>query len=124
MADVYRMEVTGQIPGHVLMRVSFGKPAGNDEIVRAIQEELPELLLRGMNPKLRKGDILWFDGPMSASAAAVITSHVVALECGVALRDLRLEQSGMAKQYVLVRSFTPNYEDLRVYPHPQNETAE
>jgi len=79
-----------------LMKVGFGDPASNDQIVKDVSQMLKDMVLPG-------GPILKINGPASLPVAVVISHAVTHLYGAVAVWDPKLSK------YVVSVSHNPTY---------------
>jgi CRISPR-associated protein Csx3 len=84
----------------ILLRVCFGEPAQNDQIVRDAVSRLTELIQSGG----LEGSLLRVNGPMSMPVAFALAHGVGHLFGAVAIYDPKL-----GGKYVVSISHDPNY---------------
>lgn len=72
---------------HSVLRVGFGDPAQNDQIVRDVHERLAEMVA---NRALRGGPIIRINGPASLPVACVLTHALAHIYETVAVFDPKL----------------------------------
>jgi CRISPR-associated protein Csx3 len=82
MGDTYRISAEAT-PTGVLLRLSFGTPAQNDEIVRDAVLALSSLKLQG-------GETVFFNGPASLPVACALAHGVAHLFKEVAVFDPKM----------------------------------
>jgi CRISPR-associated protein Csx3 len=82
MGDTYRISAESTLSG-VLLRLSFGTPAQNDEIVKDAVAALESLALTG-------GQTVFLNGPASLPVAVAITHGVAHLFQEVAVFDPKM----------------------------------
>ena len=82
MANAYRITAEPHADG-VLLRLAFGEPAQNDQIVRDAVAALRDLHLEG-------GQTVYLNGPASLPAACAIAHGVVHLFKEVAVFDPKM----------------------------------
>ena len=70
-----------------VLRIGFGAPAQNDEIVKDVEGRLEEMMLDG---ELTGGGTLKINGPASLPVAIVITHNVVHLFDAIACFDPKM----------------------------------
>ena len=85
--------------GNVL-KVGFGDPAQNDQIVRDAEKRCDELIASG---ELAGGDVIRVNGPASLPVAMVLCHKVAHLYGAVACFDPKLAK------YVVAISHNPSY---------------
>lgn len=82
MGDTYRISAE-QMPAGILLRLSFGTPAQNDQIVRDAVLALGECKLTG-------GQTVYLNGPASLPVACAIAHRVSHLFTEVAVFDPKM----------------------------------
>lgn len=83
-----------------VLRLSFGTPAQNNQIVKDVVARLEEMEVAG---ELSGGDVIKFNGPASLPVAMVLCHKVAHLFGAVACFDPKLAK------YVVSVSHTPEY---------------
>jgi CRISPR-associated protein Csx3 len=96
----YHIRVEGDI-----LRIGFGDPAQNDQIVRDAAARLDELLDSG---ELKGGALLKINGPASIPVAFVLAHRLGHLFGAIAVYDPKLRTSTQ-DQYVVVITHNPAY---------------
>lgn len=91
----YQIELQGNV-----LKVGFGEPAQNDQIVKDAAARLAELVDKG---ELKGGKLLKINGPASLPAAFVLTHGVSHLYGAIAVWDPKLSK------YVVAISRNPDY---------------
>jgi CRISPR-associated protein Csx3 len=89
-----------------LMRIGFGEPASNAEIVRDVEELLNDLRNSGalQGGALQGGALLKINGPSSLPVMAVIIHKVVHLYGAIGIYDPKL------KKFVISVTHDPAYQ--------------
>ena len=82
-----------------ILRISFGVPSANDQIVKDAFARLDEMIKTG---ELGSGGLLKINGPASLPVAMVLAHKVAHLFAAIACFDPKLEK------YVVVISHSPN----------------
>jgi CRISPR-associated protein Csx3 len=91
----YKIEIVGGI-----LKVGFGQPAQNDQIVKDAETRLDEMIANG---ELAGGKVLRVNGPASLPVAMVIAHSVGHLYGAIACFDPKLSK------YVVAISHSPTY---------------
>ncbi|WP_013324926.1 CRISPR-associated protein Csx3 [Gloeothece verrucosa] len=92
----YHIELEGDV-----LKIGFGTPAQNDQIVQDAAKRLQEMIQQG---ELKGGKILKINGPASLPVACVITHKVAHLYGAIAVYDPKLGK------YVVCITHDPNYQ--------------
>jgi CRISPR-associated protein Csx3 len=87
-----------------VLKVGFGEPAQNDQIVKDAAARLDELIETGV---LSGGSLLKINGPASLPVTCVVAHKVAHLYGAVAVYDPKLEAE--KGKYVVVISHNPAY---------------
>ncbi|MDZ8108241.1 MAG: CRISPR-associated protein Csx3 [Nostoc sp. DedQUE12a] len=93
--STYRIEIKDN-----LLRVSFGEPAQNDQIVRDAASRLEEMAASG---ELAGGQLLKINGPISIPVAFVLAHKLAHIYGAVAFYDPKLGK------YVISITHNPSY---------------
>lgn len=88
----YMLEVSRSANGDVL-RVRFGDPAGNDEIVRHVAARLDEMKAGG---EFAGGKLLRIDGPASLPVCMAVSHELAHLYAALAWYDPKLRKHVVA----------------------------
>lgn len=83
-----------------VLKVGFGQPAQNDQIVRDAEKRCDEMIANG---ELAGGDVIRVNGPASLPVAMVLCHKVAHLYGAVACFDPKLSK------YVVAVSHNPSY---------------
>lgn len=83
-----------------VLKVGFGQPAQNDQIVRDAEKRCDEMVANG---ELAGGDVIRVNGPASLPVAMVLCHKVAHLYGAVACFDPKLSK------YVVAVSHNPSY---------------
>lgn len=78
----YKIELEGDV-----LRINFGEPAQNDQIVRDAVARLEEMIEAG---ELKGGTLLKINGPASLPVACVLTHKVAHLYGAISVFDPKL----------------------------------
>ncbi len=95
----YKIDLEGDV-----LKVGFGEPAQNNQIVKDVAARLDELVETGV---LSGGALLKINGPASLPVACVLVHKVAHLYGAIAVYDPKLEAGG--GKYVVVISHNPAY---------------
>ena len=96
MAELtYKIEIAEQSEDHVLLKIGFGRPADNTEIVAEAKRLVEALNLKG-------GRLVKLNGPASLPVAMVLCHAVAHLFKAVAVFDPKMNQ------YVVCVSHDPD----------------
>lgn len=96
----FNIELQGEV-----LKVGFGEPAQNDQIVKDAAARLDKMMESG---ELSGGALLKINGPASVPACYVIAHKVAHLYGAIAVFDPKLGEKGTSK-YVVCISHNPAY---------------
>lgn len=93
--STYKIELEGEV-----LKINFGEPAQNDQIVRDAATRLDEMTREG---ELKGGSLLKINGPASLPVACVLTHKVAHLYGAISVFDPKLSK------YVVCITHNPDY---------------
>lgn len=96
----YKIELNGDV-----LKVGFGEPAQNDQIVRDAAARLDEMVESG---ELAGGSLIKINGPASLPVCYVIAHKVAHLYGAIAVFDPKIGEKGTSK-YVVCITHNPAY---------------
>lgn len=100
LMNTYNLELQGDI-----LRIGFGEPAQNDQIVRDAAARLDEMV---KSEELSGGPLLKINGPASVPVCYVIAHKVSHLYGAIAVFDPKVGAKGTSK-YVVCITHNPAY---------------